>query len=473
GETFDIFKLLPPPVPDERNFAAIELLRDIRLPEGDIEAAKAAARRRDVLQRACDFLSRPSGTGVWLSKDIFGKAQAPDLKQAITTILDHKLLAWPDPSDHSPKALRSALEKHAPFIRELANAASAHPESEWLPRWDKSWVPEIWLSVSMNHIDVVMSVSRLMQLHALACLEAGDAEASLRDIQALVRLSEAMMREPLLLSQVVGVTELTHAIEFVWLMLEKRVFEEEHLKVLQSELQRIDLAATLLRATRGEMAAAVNSITHLEEYPRGRADFWMSSPLGPSVSPYVREAFAWIPAGFFAHSKTTEVHLSYDYLISPQLMTGLKDIMGEHRRLESILRSQSCLSRPDYLLARWTLSSIFHVRDMTVFADNLVRQARLACALELHFLEHLSFPPNLEELNATHLAGASLLAVDGNPMHYKLNGLGRYWLWSDGPDGVNDGGMMRTEKKVRGTSSSPDTRHFQGDWVWRYEPVKQ
>lgn len=473
GETFDILKLLPPPVPDERNFAAIELLRDIRLPEGDSEVAKAAANRRETLQNACVYLDASKGLGLGLTKDIFGKAQAPVSNEAITTILAHKLVAWPDPSDHSPNTLRVALENHAPFIKELADTAMARPESEWLPRWNNSWVPEIWVTTPMNHIDVVTSVSRLMQLHALACLEAGDARAAVRDIQTVFRLSEAMMREPLLLPQVVGVTELTHAMEFVWLMLEKRVFEEEHIKVLQAELQQIDLVATLLRATRGEIAAAVNSFTYLEKLPRARTDFWTSSPLGPSVSPYVREAVAWIPAGFFAHSKTTEVPLSYDYLISPQLMTGFKSLMGEHRRLESLLRSQSCLRRPDYLLARWTLPSFLHVREMTVFADNLVRQARLACALELHFLEHLSFPPKLEELNATHLAGASLLAVDGNPMHYRVNGLGRYWLWSDGPDGVNDGGMMRTEKKVRGSSSSPDTRHFQGDWVWRYEPVKQ
>lgn len=104
-------------------------------------------------------------------------------------------------------------------------------------------------------------------------------------------------------------------------------------------------------------------------------------------------------------------------------MIGLKDIIGEHRRLESLLRSQSCLRRPDYLLVRWTLLSFLHVRKMTVFADNLVRQARRACALELHFLEHLSFPPILEEINATHLEGASLLAMDGYPMHYKATAL--------------------------------------------------
>lgn len=81
GETFDILKLLLPPVPDERNFASIELLRDIRLPEGESDVAKAAANRRETLQKACVYLDASKALGSWVAQGHFWKSASSHIQR--------------------------------------------------------------------------------------------------------------------------------------------------------------------------------------------------------------------------------------------------------------------------------------------------------------------------------------------------------------------------------------------------------
>jgi hypothetical protein len=466
GETLDFIKLLPPSIPDAQNFAAIEPLNGIRLAPGDSPAAKAAQAKRDAIKQSCHFLQNQRVSRS-LAAEGLGKAQPPDMVKIIAALLDRKLLDLPPNAD--ARTLRQALEKHLPILPKLAVAARKRSQVEFLPRWDATELPENLFALPMPHYSTAQDASRALWLHGLACLESGDPGTAVSDVIALLRLAESMMKEPFLIGHLVGITQHQTAAELTWVLMQKRALTAEMLLTLQQGFQRLDIPMSLLQATRGEMAAGAYMGGLLESDPSKAAEFITAISSDGSSVPKVSERFLMmsIPTGFFTHMKTSLVQVESEYLVRQIRDQGLKTALVVPEPMEAWVKSQNILLRPDLLLTRLALPAMSQVKRSSALAENTRRQICIACALELHFLQHRIYPLKLEDLAKTSLA-----AFDGTPMHYRTTADGRYRLWHVGPDGQEDDGALAAEKPQKKKNPSPRSNDYLGDWTWRYEPAK-
>jgi hypothetical protein len=165
--------------------------------------------------------------------------------------------------------------------------------------------------------------------------------------------------------------------------------------------------------------------------------------------------------------KTSLVQAEWEQLVRLNRDQGLQNALVVPEPLEVWMKSQTLLRRPDNMLARLALPAMGQVKRSSALAENTRLQAFIACALELHFLQHGRYPPKLEDL-----ANTSLTTFDGTPMHYRPSADGRYRLWHSGPDGQDDDGALAAEKPQKKKDASPRSPDYLGDWTWRYEAVK-
>ncbi len=464
GETLDLLKLLPPPIAGAQNFAAIEPLNGIRLAPGDSPAAKAAQAKRDAINKSCEFL-HDDRVSQALASDSLRHAQPPDLAKIITALREQKQLDLPPNAD--AKALRHALEQHLPMLPQLAEAARTRSEVEFLPRWDSASLPENLFALAMPHCTTAQDLTRALRLHGLACLESGDPAAAVGDVVAILRLAEGALREPFLIGHLVGINQQQTAAELTWVLMQKRVITAEMIQPLQQGFHDLDIPASLLQATRGEMAAGADMGELLERDASHAAELFSMMSDGKSTSAFDSVLMLSIPTGLFTHMKTSLVQAEWEQLVRPNRNQGLKTALVVPDPMDVWLKNQSLLRRPDNLLARVALPAVGQVRRSSALAENTRRQILIACALELHFLKNGSYPPKLEDL-----ANTPIRAFDETPMHYRTSPDGRYRLWHPGPDGKDDGGALAEEKLQKKKDASPRSTGYLGDWTWSYEPAK-
>ena len=467
NETLDFLKLLPPAIPSERNAAAIEPLNGIRLAPGNSPEAKAAAAKRDAISKACQFL-REDRVSKALASFSSGRAQQPELAKIIAALHEQKQLALPANADAG--ALRRALEQHLPVLVQFAETARTHPDIEFLPRLDTTSMPENLFELAMPHYSVTQDLTRALCLHGLACLESADPAAAATDVIAVLRLAEGALKEPFLISHLVGITQLQKAAELTWLLLQKRALTAGMITSLQQGFQHLDIPASLCHAMRGEMAAGADMGELMErDASRAAALFSVIGSNGNATSgPFDRVFANCVPSGLFTHMKTSLVQAEWKYLLHPIRDHGLKDALARPDPLDAWLKSRSLLTRPDLFLTRIALPAVGQVKRNSALAENTRRQTLIACALELHFLQHGSYPAKLEDLSNT-----PAMAFDETPMHYRPSADGRYRLWHAGPDRQDDGGALPMEKSALKAHSNPQNLDYLGDWTWRYEPLKQ
>jgi hypothetical protein len=466
GETLDLLKLLPPPIADAQNFAAIEPLNGIRLAPGDSPAAKAAQAKRDAIKKACEFLHDDRLSQAFASEAL-RKAQSPDLSQIIKALREQKQLMLPPNAD--ALAVRHALEQHLPMLTQLAEAARSRSEAEFLPRWEAASLPENLFTLAMPHYITVQDLSRALRLHGLVCLDSGDSAAAVGDVIAILRLADGALHEPFLIGHLVGITQQQIAVELTWVLMQKRVLTTEMIQALQQGFQGLDIPASLLLATRGEMAAGAGMGELLERDASRAAELFsmMQNDGQSTAAAFERALMRSIPSGLFTHMKTSLVQAEWDYLVRPNREQGLKTALVVPDPLDVWVKSQNLLRRPDNMLARLALPAVGQVKRSSALAEVTRLQTLIACALELHFLKHGSYPPKLEDL-----ANTSITAFDETPMHYRTSADGRYRLWHFGPDGKNDSGALAAENPQNKKDTSPRSTDYLGDWTWRYEPAK-
>jgi hypothetical protein len=92
--------------------------------------------------------------------------------------------------------------------------------------------------------------------------------------------------------------------------------------------------------------------------------------------------------------------------------------------------------------------------------------ARIAVALERHWLRHRAYPERLDALVPEFLDRIPHDLFDGQPMRYRREGEG-FVLWSVGFDGKDDNAAP-LQFGPKGGSVGEET----GDLVWRYPQAK-
>ena len=458
GERFDLASFIPPPVPDEQNFAMTPLLRPIY----DFDQTTNGVRWRDT-----NGIAHLDKIGIWASDVKIEKApNLAGLEQEKLT----DLAAWQkyyQSSTNFPQSTISgtaaqdilvALGKFDVEMSELRDAATARPAS----RFPIHYGDEPPFGILLPHLGRMKGLCQLFLLRSIALMELGRGEESLTDVQMAFRLSDSIHDEPFLIDHLVRIAALSISLQGVREGLARHVWNDAQLARLEKYLGTLDILAEARNNRRGERSL---NLAGLEYYRRvgfrGPPDetVFSGDDGGVQNSPSFLRGFRVFPSGFSYQNMLTIARLHQEFTLGaidekqhrvfPDIANGLTNAIGRMR------------ITPYNLFGKMLMPAFAHSSMKSARSQTFVDEALVACALERHRLAHGQLPDTLTALVPQFLEKIPTDVIDGQPLRYRKNADGSYLLYSIGWNQKDDGG---TRVMTKGATPSVDEK--QSDWVW-------
>lgn len=447
GEVFDWRQLVPPPVPDEQNFAQTPLLAKLMDYKYDpqtqqpVFADPEAKARIDGLFAWKDPLR---GEGSWRKTTPTDWRTIQDSLRALTNSTlpaVQALLARPvgKPEDD----VLFLLAENETELDEMI-AAAQRPHSDFLVHYEEGTL------ALLPQLAVIKNFTYALRLRALARLESNSTDDALADWQICMRLGDALRGDPLLISLLVRLAIYDMSSQVVWEGLAKRQWSGGQLQDIEARLNDLNLVAEALVALRGERAFNMMALDqwHLREMT-GFPDRLPGEGHGSRI----------FPSGRVSQNKLAIARM-YELFIF-----GAFD--AERRIVDVALANQyereagQTLSQSHpYTTMAARLFPAIHLASLKVSNGQIaLNLARVGCALERHRLAHGSYPAALNALVPAYLE-AIPLDLDRQPLRYRLQPNGSFILYSIGIDLQDDHGRIG---KPNGTFTTEE-----GDWVWKY-----
>src|ERR1035437_10085542 len=154
-----------------------------------------------------------------------------------------------------------AVSRYAPVIEEL-RSASARPYS----RFPLNYQMENPADIPLPHLGSLKPCVSVLQLRAIAELQAGQTEKALADVKLMLRLAESIRTEPLLISQLVRLALINLALQPVWEGLAERRWSDAQLQELNRELKKLDSISDFKLSLHGELATSLGFIENSQKH---------------------------------------------------------------------------------------------------------------------------------------------------------------------------------------------------------------
>ena len=464
GEVLDLNKFIPPPIRDDQNFAATPLLREIFTADAANHAAMKAGRTNEIVTRIsrikptyADYEHRPTSLG-----DVFQNHLADieswarhyrgntNYPQAVTTATPAEVVL-------------AALGQFDPELDELRAAAKSRP----LSRFDVNYNTNIPVMTLVPHITAILTVSKVLMLHATANLEVGKSDHALADLKLMLRLADSMGSDSMTISHLVGVAAQSLAAEIVQEGLVRHAWSDAQLAEIEQAFAPLNILAGCKQALRGERAYGVRMIDDLN---RGSRKDWA---LGLCFFG-IPQPVAWLaPRGWADYNKANLCQWEDAYIVAAldentrRVYPRTPDQAKEGReRWETMSVVEKIVHARRMIYAQMFYPGASGMVRRSAQVQTAIDEARIACALERHRLAHGAYPDSLEALAPTLIDKMPHDNINGEPLKYRREGDAGYVLYSVGWNEVDDGG-----KVVLDSYNPPRVDERKGDWVWRFPPT--
>jgi hypothetical protein len=379
------------------------------------------------------------------------RACLPPLKPEVTN-----LFPLPVQSQTPAGDVLLELSKFDSTIEEL-RSASRRPYSHF-PIFYSNANPATTL---LPHLAEIKRCAQVLQLRAVAEVQSGQTEKALDDIKLMLRLTESVRTEPILISHLVRIAIEQILLQPVWEGLADHRWTDAQLAVLDVELGKIDFLADCDVAMEGEMACAAGTIEYFRQSRRLDIDMF-SGGKGMHSDPNY-DFLMWLahfgPGGWFDQNKVACSDVSVNLLVpllnrktrtvSPTLVASATNALNKIR-----LTPYNWTTR---LMFSWSFES----PQKFAYGQWSVEALRIACALERYRLAHGSYPESLAALSPHFLKSIPHDIINGQPLHYRPTFANRFILYSVGWNETDDGGKIVFEEEARQVDRD------QGDWVWQ------
>lgn len=430
GETFEIESVIPPPIPDEQNFASAPIF-----------TALMGASSREKLANALTYnqlasINVNARQGWWRSSDArFGswRIQRKTDLNGWTQHFTNQAIFPKAPESLTPaQHVLKALTKFESELSEVAEAAE-RPRSRF--RID-------YAETAFHHApqrEILHNFGELFHLRASAFLAETNSNWAFSDLKTLIRLGEALKVEPLVESHKVRGDLIESAMQIVWEGLNQARWSLVQLDQIEAALNQLDLLADFQTVVHGETVIHIAKWTRIRELiqDRNRARTWSERRWG-----FARLIY---PLGW-TYLNQIKLHDFYS--------TVLKQIADpEHRRIypenaDLIHRSHKLMGA--YLEVRNFPEAFHELATQYARLQAGLHLAEIACALERFRIANGHFPESLKALDPAYRDQLPKNLVSGEPMKYHPAGADGYSLYEFGWNGKDDGGSVNGES----------------DWVW-------
>jgi hypothetical protein len=492
GEKLDFASFIPPPVPDDQNFALTPVVVSSYSRFLDTNGHRLSPENTNIVNRLDMKISRPdynggtnSQLGLWQRRtltdlkgwqdyyrvtaitnvvDSFGWQGAGNIFVSLTnesgniTKLQIQILAtnqFPYTAQpQSPAAdVLFALSKYDPVIEELREASRLP-----LSRFPLNYTTDSPQEVVFFHSAPLKSSALALRLRAIAELDDGQTDEALADVRLILYLANSIRHEPIPNSFECQMAIVNLAVQPIWEGLARRQWSADQLAVLEQDLAGIDTVKDYNFALRAALAFNFKTLEYLRTEGRtnvindGNDDvMWMPTLI-----------FRLSPDGWFRlNERATATVFEAALPTAAETAQGIlsPEITARFGRAESSERRSHLI--PDSF---W----LGFVPPLPLMAMNSARiqsgvdMARIACALERYRLAHDGFPETLAALVPQFIEKLPHDIINGQPLHYRRMKDGQFILYSIGWNGKDDDGQPEDPKLF--PQFNPN-----GDWVWQYQ----
>ncbi|HZF00597.1 MAG TPA: hypothetical protein VE344_01755 [Methylomirabilota bacterium] len=474
GEHFDFASIVPPPVPDDQNFAMQPIWVDSIKFEFGTNVAKqwygetmTESERTNLVDRLGlsiygneDWKSAPTN-GNW------AKGTETNLRgwQNYYRALAAKTNLFPvAPQPQMPaQDVLLALSKYDSAIEGLRETSKL-PYSRF-PVFSDADRP---FDTLLPHLSVFKICAQFLQLRASAELQNGQSDKALEDIKLAVELMGKFRNEPFLISHLVRIAMLQITLQPVYEGLANHQWSDAQLAELDSEFEKLDFLADYENSIRGERAMAIADIEYMRHIKSFRS--WMEDVSGGynrnSHDLVARILFNLTPSAFFYQNELTISKMYQQWVLpSVNLENQIISPALTHKNQMAAAKELKHHPWPYKVFAFGLFPAVENMVEKFARAQSVTDLARTAIALERYRLAHGEFPESLDVIASQFIAQVPHDVIGGQPLHYRRTSDGQFILYSVGWNEKDDGGVTGHHNG----GSLPD--FDSGDWVWRY-PAK-
>ena len=417
-----------------------------------------------------------------------GPTTTNDTAQEIIELDTHEFRISDQPQT-PPADVLLALSRYEGALAELRQAA-LRPQS----RFPISFLANDPWDIRLPHLSDLKKCAQVLQLRAIAELQAGQGEQALADVKLMLRLAEAIRTDPVMISYPVRQSIIVMAIQPIWEGLADRQWSETEMKEINRTLRPLDLIADWQACLRAERASVIGTIEHFRKHRDETAILLIVSicpqslemldglghvlpNLPVSITQYFDPLMQYLPGESIGHMmiklppdgwyELNKVSLAKLY---QEQMFQIADVEKHRMSRQKVVDIMSVFDQERGSLRRFGPQDVFSsllIPGTTILAQrvaisqNSVDMASVACALECYHLIHGSYPQSLAALAPEFIPTILPDVVSGEPLCYRPTDDGRFTLYSVGWNGKDDGGVIGTNQSGRLDPQS-------GDWVWQY-----
>jgi hypothetical protein len=487
GEKFDFKDFIPPPVPDDQNFAmapifdttdkllSAEWRRQHRNPRyiiphnglsdddgenGETEWDTNLVDRLDmtVYGRLDGYYdAETNATGDW-AKGTFTDLKlwqayyrAPARTNEYSGITTNVYPVSPQPQSPAADVL-VALSKYDSAIEELRQA-SQRPYSRFPVAYEQENKREIPLyELSLKRC------SEVLQLCSLAELQSGQNDKALADVKLSLYLVNSLRTEPFSISHLVRAAMFQMTLQPVYEGLAQHKWSDEQLTELDHELVKFDFLADCKLSMRGEMGMRSDITDYLPRHPE---QYYSMDDDIHDLPYWQRIAWRLIPIGWFYQNRLNYARLVVEYCV-PQVSADERTVSPAlARRADAIIETYAnhCTFY-NFINSRY-LPAFRRMAERFGYLQSCVNLSRVAVALERYQLAHGEYPETLDALAPQFIEKIPHDIIGGQPLHYHRRDDGKFLLYSVGWNETDDGGQVVLTKNGL-------VDREKGDWVWQY-----
>jgi hypothetical protein len=458
GVIFDFTKYVPPPVPDDQNFAMTPFLA----PLFDFIPGTQRPRDTNTWRRTQAALKLSSEISKTLNRD--GRLECKPLD---LILLANELESTNRPAPHpfvagqTQEAARAILEKLKPMepILDELRSASQRPCSRF--NIDYDWEPKF--SILLPHLATISVLSSMLELRASAELALGQTETAFQDVGLTSRLVNSIRTEPFIISQLVRAACLAKILQPMWEGLARHQWSDKQLADFAQQLRTLDFLDDDVRVLRAEQGFCDSFFVELRSSPNPVGLVNEIVPLQGNSSPAQIEAVfnLLIPRGWFYFEQLNYHRLFADEMNGVMTPKGIDPDVADAKAADipqlspgnlvsSVLRHRA--------LSGILLPSLSGFELKMARAQTYANLAAVACALERYRLVHGQFPETLDALVPQFLPAVPHDVIMDQPLKYHSADHGQFVLYSVGWNKKDDGGVLAKFSEER----------IHGDWVWEY-----
>jgi hypothetical protein len=474
GEILDPAAFIPPPVPDDQNFAMTPALA----PLFDFYPGTQKW-RSPMAQDALHALTEQFDSAAGLVKPhslphpnswVRGHTDLGEWSAAFDQPLDNRnhrhgpLLANLKSQEGAARVL-DALSGFNPILDEL-RSASLRPRSRFNLRYEEDNPAGILLP----HLAKIKYLCQILQLRCSAQLALAHTSEALQDLNLLFYLVDTSHDEPVLISHLVRMGELQMALQPLAEGMGQ--WSESQLRQIQDRIASFDFFADVGRSLEAERVLFGNGVIEYLRRSHHKMsvldEFAAAVPAGSSIQVWPLGAlFTAAPNGWFYLEERNYSRLFDQYLIP------VIDVRNHQIKPQKLVEADAKIAKitgtapgrrflDHEFLSALLLPALSKTAEKAAFAQTAVDTATLACALERYRLANGQFPNSLEQLTPTFIPGLPHDIINGQPLSYRLLPGGHYVLYSVGWNGKDDGGVVHHNK-------NGESDRNEGDWVWTDE----